>query len=155
MLWQPSNALTVSFKTDYEYLDNGAYPADPADRLPIGTDRAGLAGLRFVQTPADTVFLPNPQHNDLFNITSNAKQTALDRLVRSILKVDYVFPGGITFRSVSGYQQGNTGYSADLDGTDLGSPACVLTHHSRLSSPATPPSLIKVDEWPFIRKSST
>ena len=120
MLWKPSDALTVSFKTDYDYLDNGAYPADPyTDRLPVGTVVPVLRGYGS-STPADTVFLPNPQHNDLFHITSNAPQTALDRLVRSVLKVDYVLPDGITLRSVTGYQQGNTSYSTDLDGTDLG-----------------------------------
>ena len=36
---------------------------------------------------------------------------------RSVLKVDYVLPDGITLRSVSGYQKGNTTYAADLDGT--------------------------------------
>ena len=120
VLWKPTDSLTVSFKTDVDYLDNGAYPSDPyTNRLPVGTVVPVLLGYG-PATPADTVFLPNPQHSDLFHITSNAPQTALDRLVRSVLKVDYVFPGGITLRSVTGYQQGNTGYSTDLDGTDLG-----------------------------------
>jgi iron complex outermembrane receptor protein len=38
-----------------------------------------------------------------------------------VLKVDYVLPDGITLRSVSGYQKGNTQYQADLDGTNGGS----------------------------------
>ncbi len=38
VLWTPTDSLTVSFKTDVDYLDNGAYPADPyTDRLPVGT----------------------------------------------------------------------------------------------------------------------
>src|ERR1700712_2345246 len=68
VLWKPTDALTVSFKTDVDYLDNGAYPADPyTDRLPVGTlvpvHLGGGAAL-----PSDTVLLPNPQHNDLFHI---------------------------------------------------------------------------------------
>ena len=88
LLWKPDDALTVLFKTDYNYLNLGGYPADPyyAD-------------------------------NDLFNISANSPQLALDRFGRSVLKVDYVLPDGITLRSVSGYQKGNTAYQADLDGT--------------------------------------
>ena len=29
LLWQPTTELTVLFKTDYNYLDFSAYPADP------------------------------------------------------------------------------------------------------------------------------
>jgi iron complex outermembrane recepter protein len=90
LLWKPSDSLTVLFKTDYNYLNMGAYPADPYNAT-----------------------------NDLFNITADAPQQALDRFGRSSLKVDYVLPDGITLRSVSGYQKGNTAYKADLDGTSL------------------------------------
>ena len=88
LLWKPNDDLTVLFKTDYNYLNMGGYPADP-----------------FYST------------EDLFNITANSPQEALDRFGRSVLKVDYVLPDGITLRSVSGYQKGNTTYAADLDGT--------------------------------------
>jgi iron complex outermembrane recepter protein len=88
ILWKPNAFLSVLFKTDYNYLNMGAYPADP-----------------FYAT------------NDPFNIGANAPQQALDRFGRSVLKVDYVMPSGITLRSVSGYQKGNTAYQADLDGT--------------------------------------
>ncbi len=119
-LWKPSDALTVTVKVDDDYLDNGAYPADPyTDRFPVGTlIPVHLGG--GPQIPADTVLLPNPQHNDLFHITANAPQTAVDRLFRTVVRADYVLPGGITLRSVTGYQQGNTAYTADLDGTDMG-----------------------------------
>ncbi|MEI9887669.1 MAG: TonB-dependent receptor [Rhizomicrobium sp.] len=91
LLWQPTESLTVLFKTDADYLDNGAYAADPV----LAT-------------------------NDPFKLTANAPQLAIDRFTRSSLKIDYVFPGGITLRSVSGYQNGNTSYTADLDGTSTG-----------------------------------
>ncbi|HEY2068898.1 MAG TPA: TonB-dependent receptor [Rhizomicrobium sp.] len=89
LLWKPTNPLTVSFKYDAGYLDNGAYPADPA------TDK-----------------------NDPFRISANAPQGGLDRYQRAILKADYVFENGVTLRSVSGYQFSNSRYRADLDGTD-------------------------------------
>jgi iron complex outermembrane recepter protein len=88
LLWKPDDALSVLFKTDYNYLNMGGYPADPYY-----------------------------SQNDLFNITANSPQKALDRFDRSVLKIDYVMPDGITLRSVSGYQKGNTTYQADLDGT--------------------------------------
>jgi iron complex outermembrane recepter protein len=88
LLWKPDDALSVLFKTDYNYLNMGAYPADP-----------------YYAT------------NDLFDIGANSPQQALDRFGRSVLKIDYALPDGITLRSVSGYQKGNSAYQADLDGT--------------------------------------
>jgi iron complex outermembrane recepter protein len=91
VLWQPTSALSVLFKTDYSHLDFGAYPADP------------------VNSP-----------NDLFDVTANAELKAVDWLVRSVLHVDYQFANGIKLRSISGYQKGNTQYRTDLDGTSAG-----------------------------------
>lgn len=91
VLWKPSDALTVSFKTDYNTLDYGGYPADP------------------VNSP-----------NDLFDITANARHMAVDTFVRSVLKIDYTFANGVILRSVSGFQDGNTSYATDLDGRSTG-----------------------------------
>jgi len=88
-LWQPTDALTVLSKTDYSTIDQGGYPADPATAT-----------------------------NDLFEITNNANNLAKDRTLRSVLNVSYVLPDGITLRSISGLQNGNTAQAADLDGTD-------------------------------------
>ncbi|MDP1631267.1 MAG: TonB-dependent receptor [Caulobacter sp.] len=91
VMWTPTESLTVNFKTDYNNLNFGGYPSDP------------------VNSP-----------NDLFDITANANQMAVDKFVRSVLRIDYVFANGVTLRSVSGYQDGNTSYAADLDGTSTG-----------------------------------
>ncbi len=45
---------------------------------------------------------------------------ALDRFGRAVLQLNYEFSNGITLRSVSGFQDGNTSYIADLDGTSVG-----------------------------------
>ena len=90
-LWQPDDAWSVLFKADYSYLDMGAYPADPV-----------------------------LSSNDIFNISANSDLKALDRFGRATLKIDRRFAGGTTLRSVTGYQDGNTGYRADLDGTSAG-----------------------------------
>jgi iron complex outermembrane recepter protein len=90
-LWKPNDALSVLWKTDFNYLDLGAYPADPWNAK-----------------------------EDMFHIGANAPQRALDRFARTVLKIDYVLPDGITFRSVSGYQTGSGNYQADLDGTNVG-----------------------------------
>ena len=89
LLWKPDDALSVLLKVDYNYLDYGAYPSDP-----------------YYAT------------EDLFNIGVNSPQQALDRFGRVALKIDYALPDGITLRSVTGYQKGNTSYQADLDGTN-------------------------------------
>jgi len=107
VLWQPTQALAVLFKIDADYLDNGAYPSDPfTDRFALGAP-----------TPAG---VPNPRSSDLFDITANAPQRGLDRFTRSILKVDYTFADQIKLQSVTSYQQGQTDYTTDLDGTDSG-----------------------------------
>jgi iron complex outermembrane recepter protein len=91
LLWKPDDALTVLWKTDFNYLDLGAYPADPYNAK-----------------------------NDPFHIGANSPQLAVDKFGRTMLKIDYVLPDGITLRSVSGYEKGNTAYQADLDGTNVG-----------------------------------
>jgi iron complex outermembrane receptor protein len=89
LLWKPDDAWTILFKGDYNTINMGGYPADPYNAT-----------------------------NDLFKITANADMQALDQFGRAILKVDYHFADGMTLRSVSGYQDGNTSYRGDLDGTD-------------------------------------
>ena len=89
LLWKPVHGLSVLYKTDYNHIDLGAYPADPVNST-----------------------------NDPFHIGANAPLKALDRFARSTLKVEYEFDSGMKFRSVSGYQHGNSAYSADLDGTN-------------------------------------
>jgi len=87
-LWKPTESLSILFKTDADYLDFGAYPADP-----------------FYDT------------NNIYKITANSPQLGIDQFVRSSLKVDYNFGGGYDFQSISSYQYGNSSYKADLDGT--------------------------------------
>ena len=89
-LWKPDTHLSVLSKTDLGYLDFGAYPATPYTQ------------------------------KDLFNITANYPQGARDKFVRSILKIEYATDNGTKFRSVTGIQNANTMYKADLDGTATG-----------------------------------
>jgi iron complex outermembrane receptor protein len=91
MLWEPSDRLSVRFKTDLNYLDLSGYPSDPVSAT-----------------------------NGLFDITANGDMHALDRFGRAVLQIDYDFANGATLRSVSGYQTGRTEYRADLDGTSVG-----------------------------------
>ena len=95
-LWKPSANFSALWKTDLDYLDSGAYPASPfwqhSDLYPT-------------------------LKRDLYNIELNAPQDARDKFVRSILKLEYDTSGGVKFRSITGYQTGNTMYRADLDGT--------------------------------------
>jgi iron complex outermembrane receptor protein len=88
VLWRPTERLSVLLKTDLDYLNNGAYPADP------------------VNSP-----------NDVFHITANTPQQARDKFVRTSAKIEYLLPDGVTLRSISAYGGANTKYEADLDGT--------------------------------------
>jgi len=101
LLWKPFDGFSILSKTDVGYLNFGAYPATPYwqtfKTLPNGS--------------------PNPRYSDLFNITANAPESARDKFVRSILKIEYDTPSGLKFRSVTGIQNANTQYEADLDGT--------------------------------------
>lgn len=101
LLWKPTDRLSILSKTDVDYLNYGAYPATP-----YWTTFATLPGTA----------TPNPYHSGLFDITANAPMGARDKFVRSILKIDYDTPGGVKFRSVSGFQNANTMYRSDLDG---------------------------------------
>jgi len=103
LLWKPTDRLTVRFKTDADYLDMGAYPADPF------TNR-----FKFLPVGSST---PNPNYTDLFDITANAPMKARDKFFRSILRIEYEMAGGIRLRSASGYARGNSLYLTDLDGT--------------------------------------
>ena len=58
-LWKPTEALSVLLKVDGDYLDNGAYPADPFED--------GFKTYQGTNTP-------NPHYTDLFHITANAPQ---------------------------------------------------------------------------------
>lgn len=91
LMWRPSDALTISLKTDYSHMDFGGYPADP------------------VMSP-----------NDLFDITANAEHSARDWIFRTALKVNYEFDNGVVLRSITGWQDGNTNYATDLDGNSVG-----------------------------------
>ncbi len=90
VLWQPNDKLKVLWKTDADALQNGGYFGDA---------------------------LTNKGTSTLFNFANNFKTYAQDNFVRSILKVDYTLDNGIDLRSISGYQQGRSAWTGDIDGT--------------------------------------
>jgi iron complex outermembrane recepter protein len=118
LLWKPVPALAMLLKTDVNSIDMGAYPADPVSST-----------------------------NSPFDITSNGPQKALDRFLRSVLKVDVNFDDGIKLRSISGYQHGNTTYRADLDGTSVGNWAFIDSVYETIWSQEL--NLISPDTGPF------
>lgn len=88
VLWQPTDALRVLFKTDYNSIDLGGYPTTP------------------VNSP-----------DSLFDIRTNGPFLAQDEMLRSVLNVSYTFDNGMILRSITGYQDGTTAVRADTDGT--------------------------------------
>jgi len=89
-LYKPNDALTVLWKTDYNYLYNGGYFGDA---------------------------MTNQGTHDLFKFANNYPTEALDQFVRSTLKIDYVNSQGVTFRSVTSAGTGRTSWTGDIDGT--------------------------------------
>jgi len=112
LLWKPTGNWSISFKTDWDYLDNGGYPAAPYYEL----------CKNFAPAPAGCgASTPNPYYTgDPLKMTANSPNKGLDRMTRNVLKIDYTLPDGTILRSVSSYQIGNTMYQTDLDGTDYG-----------------------------------
>jgi iron complex outermembrane receptor protein len=106
LLWTPSSNLTVLFKTDYNYLNNGGYFGDAIINPLTGK--------------------VNPTNN-LFDFNNNYETFALDQFVRNVLKIDYRTSSGVTLRSVTGYQQGRTAWKGDIDGTDLPAPNFIIS----------------------------
>ena len=103
LLWKPTDQLSILSKTDLDYLDWGAYPADPFRN-------------RFKYFPYGSN-TPNPTYTDLFDITANSPQKARDKFFRTILRIEYELASGVKIRSASGLAHGNSLYLADLDGT--------------------------------------
>jgi iron complex outermembrane receptor protein len=91
VLWTPNDKLKVLWKTDGDLLQNGGYFGDA---------------------------LTNQGTSTLFNFANNFKTYAQDNFFRSVLKVDYTLDNGIDLRSISGYQQGRSAWTGDIDGTD-------------------------------------
>jgi len=114
-LWTPTDALTVSFKADGDYQNYGARPAIPYTELyPVGAAVPPYATNGYIN-------ITNPYHNtDLFHVTANSPERAMDRMMRAILKVDYVLPDGIKLQSVSEGISGNTAWMTDGDLTSYG-----------------------------------
>jgi iron complex outermembrane receptor protein len=98
-LWKPSDQVNVVWKTDYDYLDNGGYFGDA---------------------------MTSPTKKTLFRFANNYHTYAVDQFVRTILKADYVNGSGVTFRSISSYQKGRSGWKGDIDGTDLPAPNFII-----------------------------
>ena len=98
LLWQPTEALKVVLKGEYDYVDHGGSLSDPV--------------VNFFN-PAQL----NP--GDPFVITNNTLNYQTDKFVRLSLNMSYTLPSGIVLRSISGYQYGITNEQIDLDGTDL------------------------------------
>ena len=101
----PSPQLSILSKTDLDYLNFGAYPANPY--------------YQSFRHPPER--LGQSHYTDLFDITANAPMEARDKFFRTILKAEYHTDGGSNSARSAPIQEGNTRYGADLDGTSSAS----------------------------------
>jgi iron complex outermembrane receptor protein len=90
LLWTPTPQLTVTWKTDADYLSNGGYFGDS--------------------------MLHTATHN-IYDVGMNWHTSAIDKFVRSTLKIDYRFDDGVTFRSITSGQTSRSAWTGDIDGT--------------------------------------
>src|SRR5262249_15172673 len=110
----------VLFKTDVNYFDNGGYPADPAG-----------------------------SPNDIFHIGNNAHNMAIDDGVRSVLDVKYTLDGGITLRSISGFQYRRASEEIDLDGTAAAFPMFTFRDLGKIRIWSEEVNILSPDTGPF------
>ena len=102
-LWQPTQAFQAYLYSEYDYIDQGGYPLDPA-----------TLGCTTTPTPSCT-----PNTSDPFDVASNTTTQAIQRGFRSALDLKYTFGNGIAVRSISGYQTANGTELTNLTGTDI------------------------------------
>ena len=95
LLWTPNSNLKVLFKTDYNYLNNGAY---------FGP-------------------LLGASKDNFFNFSNNFHTSAIDQFMRTVLRVDYTTQSGFDFRSVTGVQWGRSAWTGDIADGSLPPPA--------------------------------
>jgi iron complex outermembrane receptor protein len=90
LLWTPTPKLTVLWKTDADYLSNGGYFGDS--------------------------MLHTATH-DIYDVAMNWHTSAIDKFIRSNLKIDYALDDGVTFRSITSAQTSRSAWTGDIDGT--------------------------------------
>lgn len=120
-LLEPTDNLSVLWKTDTVDLDMGAYPTSkPQSKY---------------STIPGTGGVPN---NDLFTVGANSPQEGRDTFMRHSLKVDYALDGGAKLRSVSGYAKGTTKWVSDFDGgAETGAPFSMKTQTQKINATET------------------
>jgi iron complex outermembrane receptor protein len=86
--WEPTPELRILLKGDYNNIEYGGLPASRATET-----------------------------GDPLKVANNAHLSGRDEFGRIVLNMQYKFDGGLTLRSISGFQRGTTQISYDADGT--------------------------------------
>ncbi|HEY5411220.1 MAG TPA: TonB-dependent receptor, partial [Caulobacteraceae bacterium] len=128
LLWNPSSNFKAVLKVDYNFLSNGGYFGDAIINPLTGT--------------------LNPT-SSLFNFSNNYQTSAIDQFVRAVLRMDYTLPGDVTLRTVSGFQQGHSGWNGDIDGTNLPAPNYIINEALSERTFSQEVNLISPDKGPF------
>jgi iron complex outermembrane receptor protein len=99
LLWQPTSALRIEAKNDFNYVDLGGVLSSP------------------IPTPAAPPYPTYASAANLFTVGNNVHNLDSTFWNRSVLNIGYTFADGIQLKSISGYQFGRGGYQYSLDGT--------------------------------------
>ncbi len=102
LLWKPTDKFQLLLKADYNNIDMGGIPADPATST-----------------------------EDLFHIGNNAYNHFTDKFGRIVLNMSYTLDNGIALKSITGYQKGVTIAALDADGTNGAFPYGTFTFRDR------------------------
>lgn len=96
LLWQPSSNFRILLKGDYNNIEYGGLPASSSN---LGTAAAPIANT-----------------SDPLVVAQNAFLNGRDEFGRVVLNMAYTTDGGVSFRSISGFQHGTTQINYDADG---------------------------------------
>jgi iron complex outermembrane receptor protein len=133
ILWQPSANFRVLLKGDYNNIEYGGLPASAAY---FGSAAA-----------------PTRNTSDPLNVASNAYLNGRDEFGRVVLNMAYTTDGGVTFRSISGYQKGTTQINYDGDGTanagTAAAPASAFRDHISEEIWSQEFNIVSPDKGPF------
>ncbi|HWK41397.1 MAG TPA: TonB-dependent receptor [Croceibacterium sp.] len=128
LLWEPSDSFRALLKAEFNYLDGGGLTPRPRPACATCTPFSSFYQFGYDGPSAlNGNRTPGP-----FDLVYNTQEKLKDTANRFSLELRYILPGGVTLRSLSGYQHLKEDRIDDSDGSaaPVGSfPAGSFSHH--------------------------